>query len=154
MGEYLREAVREDMEMLFQWANEPEVRKNSFSTQQISYEEHRQWFLKLLKDTSRKQYIYMADQVPVGQIRAAIYEKKAEISYSISREWRGQGYGKKMLALFQKQLLKDEPGVSILTAKVKKGNVSSEKAFIKAGYQARYTVFELRQDWQCYTHGR
>lgn len=144
MCEYLRAAVREDMELLFQWANEEVVRKNSFSQQQISYEEHRQWFYHMLRDDTVRQYIYMKDQVPAGQIRAVVHGDKAEISYSISKEWRGQGHGAKMLELLRVQLLQDEPKVCILTGKVKEGNVPSEKAFLKAGYYPCYTLFELR----------
>ncbi len=144
MSEYLREAVKGDMDLLFQWANEAETRRNSFSVREISYEEHRQWFLKLLSDDTKRQYIYMDGQIPIGQIRAAVQEEKAEISYSICRERRGQGHGKKMLELLQEQLLADEPQVCVLTAKVKAGNAASEKVFLKAGYRPQYTMFKLR----------
>lgn len=143
MDEYLREAVEADLDLLFDWANDPEVRRNSFSMAEIAYEEHRKWFLDLLQDGSRKQYIYMADQFPVGQIRVTIQADKAEIGYSICKERRGRGYGKRMLALLQKQLLEDVPGVRTLAARVKGGNTASEHAFLDSGYQKKYTLFEL-----------
>ena len=37
---YLRVADASDMDLIFQWANEPLVRKNSFSTREITYKEH------------------------------------------------------------------------------------------------------------------
>lgn len=37
---YLRDAVERDVDLLFQWANDESVRKNSFSTQDISYNDH------------------------------------------------------------------------------------------------------------------
>ena len=40
---YLRLAEMEDMDLLFTWANEEMVRKNSFSTRKITYEEHVIW---------------------------------------------------------------------------------------------------------------
>lgn len=141
MDEYLRKATEADMELLFEWANDPEVRENSFSTAQISYEEHRRWFLELLQDESRTQYIYMAGQQPIGQIRITRQGDAAEIGYSICSEWRGRGYGSKMLGLLR-QLLKKEPGLTRLTAKVKEGNQASEQAFQKSGYQKKYTFFE------------
>ena len=49
MQQYLRKATIEDMDLLFQWANDPVVRKNSFSTAEISYEEHTKWYHNLLK---------------------------------------------------------------------------------------------------------
>ena len=78
MDEYLREASERDLDLLYGWANDPEVRRNSFSTPQIPYQEHQEWFLGLLLDSTRKQYIYMAGQIPVGQIRIAVQGRSEE----------------------------------------------------------------------------
>lgn len=142
MSEYLRRAQKADMDLLFQWANEPEVRQNSFSTAQIPYEEHKRWFAGMMEDSSRIQYIYMADDVPVGQIRVDISGSTAEIGYSICDGWRGKGHGKKMLALLREQVLADKPEVRTLIAKVKDGNQGSEQAFLKSGYRKKYVAFE------------
>jgi RimJ/RimL family protein N-acetyltransferase len=143
MDEYLREASERDLDLLYGWANDPEVRKNSFSTAQIPYLEHQEWFQGLLLDSTRKQYIYMAGRIPVGQIRVAVQGDGAEVSYSIGKEWRGQGYGKRMLASLQQQMRKDMPKVHRLTAKVKEGNPGSEHAFVSSGYQKAYSLYEL-----------
>lgn len=142
MSEYLRKAAKEDMDLLFQWTNESEVRKNSFSTAPISYEEHKHWFAGMMEDMNRIQYIYMADDVPVGQIRIDVSGNTAEISYSICDGWRGKGHGKKMLALLREQVLTDRPEIHTLTAKVKDGNQGSEQAFLKSGYRRKYVTFE------------
>lgn len=142
MDEYLREAGERDLELLLGWANDPQVRENSFTTAQISYGEHQKWFSSLLEDSSRRQYIYMAGPNPVGQIRIAVQGDAAEVSYSIGKEWRGQGYGKRMLALLRKQIRKDMPKVRRLTAKVKEGNLVSEQVFLNNGYQKKYSLFE------------
>lgn len=141
MHEYLREAAEADLELLLAWANDPQVRNNSFSTAQISREEHQEWFRKLQRDPDRKQYIFMAGQTPVGQIRVAVEADSAEIGYSVFREYRGRGYGKKMLALLPGQLKQDFPGVRVLTARVKEGNTASEQAFLKSGYHRTSTSF-------------
>ena len=58
MGEgrhcFLREAKWEDMEQLFLWANDKEVRKNSFSMEPISYEEHQEWYEKKLEKKAHR----------------------------------------------------------------------------------------------------
>lgn len=141
MCEYLREAAEEDMDLLFTWANDPEVRKNSFSTGNISYEEHKRWFAQLMQDGSRKQYIYMADGEPAGQIRLDLQGDTAEVSYSICAGKRGKGHGKKMIGLLR-ELLREESCVRTLTAKVKAGNPASERAFLADGYRKAYTLFE------------
>lgn len=35
MKEYLREATKDDVDLLFKWTNDPAVRKNSFSSEKL-----------------------------------------------------------------------------------------------------------------------
>ncbi|MBI4644486.1 MAG: UDP-2,4-diacetamido-2,4,6-trideoxy-beta-L-altropyranose hydrolase, partial [Deltaproteobacteria bacterium] len=46
----LRAAVKDDCRMLWEWANDPEVRKNSFSSDPIPWEQHVSWFESKLRD--------------------------------------------------------------------------------------------------------
>ena len=46
----LREVTGKDMDLLFRWANDPVTRKNAFHTEQIPYETHRAWFVKMLAE--------------------------------------------------------------------------------------------------------
>lgn len=144
MRGYLRQADEEDMERLFQWANEPAVRRNSFSTEEISYKEHQEWYRKLLAGTDCKQYIYMVNNEAVGQIRLTVKGEAAEISYSVSVEKRGMGYGKEMLGLLNEKVKQDFPRVKKLVAKVKPDNIVSQKVFCDTGYVKAYDVFEMR----------
>lgn len=81
MGEhiYLRKATPEDMKMLFDWANDEDVRRNSFNSNKITWEEHKVWFERLMKDENQYQYILMVDDIPAGQIRLSCEDGKAEI---------------------------------------------------------------------------
>lgn len=139
---YLRAAAEEDKDLLFGWANEPAVRANSFSTSLITYEEHEAWYSKVMSAEDCRQYIYMHDGKPVGQVRVEVCGKEAEISYSICAGMRGMGHGKNMLQLLRSQVKKDFPEAEKLTAKVKPDNIASGKAFLNAGYEKKYEVFE------------
>lgn len=75
MKEYLREATKDDVDLLFKWMNDPAVRKNSFSSEKITYEEHTSWYRSLLENKNCKQYIYMCGDCPIGQIRIVQKEK-------------------------------------------------------------------------------
>lgn len=97
---YLRDAVQEDADLLFHWANESTVRKNAFSSAEITYEEHIKWFDNMLVRKDAKQYIYMEDE-PVGQIRITVSGDTAEISYSICVEKGAWGMPKKWLGFFK-----------------------------------------------------
>ena len=83
MQQYLRNATIEDRDLLFEWANDAVVRKNSFSTEKISYEEHVNWYNKILDRDDCVQYIYMDGDCPVGQVRITLKDDEAEIGYSI-----------------------------------------------------------------------
>lgn len=146
MNEFLRNVTKEDIDLLYEWANDKETRKNSFSTNKISYKEHQKWFSDKLSDGSCLQYIYMAGEIPVGQIRLSINGDTAEVSYSVSRAWRGQGYGKRMLDSLQQKIKNEKLPIRILTAKVKPSNEASKKIFSDAGFCKKYELYETAFD--------
>lgn len=143
MKAYLRNAGESDMDLLFQWVNDKEVRNNSFRTKDITYEEHQNWFMDILKREDVKQYIYMLKEKPVGQIRICLTEEEAEISYSIAPKHRCMGYGKQMIADLKKKVQEEYPKVKRLVAQVKPENVASQKAFLDCGYYEESKKFVL-----------
>lgn len=140
---YLRKAMRQDVDLLFEWANEESVRKNSFSTEKISYEEHRKWFENLLIREDAGQYILMQEEEPIGQIRIHVNGSEAEIGYSICKEKRGLGYGKELVGLLIEQVKKDFPQVKKLAAQVKPENIASQKVFLDVGFLEKAISYEL-----------
>lgn len=146
MDATLKKAGWEDLDLLFAWANDPAVRKNSFCTTEIPYEEHKLWYRRLLEDPGRMQYLYFKNGMPVGQVRVAAAGEEAEISYSICAQKRGRGYAKEMLCLLREQISADFPNVRYLTAKVKTDNDASKKVFLSIGYQKIYEIY--RMSWK------
>ena len=140
---YLRYADSQDIDLLFRWANERTVRKNAFSPAEITYEEHCRWFAQILAREDARQYIFMCEEEPVGQIRVTVEGSKAVIGYSICPEKRCQGYGKEMVHLLIEQVKKDFPSVETLAAKVKPDNIASQKVFLDMGYAYKYNAYEL-----------
>ena len=151
MGQYLRKATIEDRDLLFQWANDPLVRKNSFSTAEIAYEEHVDWYNRVLDREDCIQYIYMDGEYPVGQARITLNGDSAEIGYSICEEMRSRGYGQKLLALISEKVLKEFPDISTIFGEVKPENYASQNAFLHAGYTETYRVFQMVRDGE---HGK
>ena len=142
---YLRIADENDMDLLFQWANDPDVRKNSFHPEPISYETHKRWFAEHLKDVSEIQYILMEGTDPAGQIRFSVRGEETEIGYSIDSEKRGRGYGEKMILLAIEKMQADRPEVKRFTAKVKPDNQASVRCFHKNGFRETSRQFELQK---------
>ncbi|MCR5279451.1 MAG: GNAT family N-acetyltransferase [Lachnospiraceae bacterium] len=130
----LRSVTEADRKLLFDWANDREVRKNSFSTQEITWEEHCAWFARIMSDENVLQYVMEEEGKAAGQIRFAIKDDTAEISYSIAGEYRGRGLAKRMVKLGMEKAVSERPKITEFTARVKPENVISSKVFCTLGF--------------------
>lgn len=146
MNTYLRTAQEADIDLLFEWVNEPLVRQNSFSTKEISYGEHKKWFKDLLEDSKRRQYIYMCGEEAIGQIRMDLDKEAARISYSVRQDKRGMGFGTRLLREACVKAKQDFPGIRTFIGEVKPENVASQKAFLGAGFQGKKYTYEASAD--------
>lgn len=134
----LRKVDPADVDLLYEWANDSEVRKNAFHTEPILYENHVKWFAKMLEDSSVYQYILYRGESPIGQIRLNVEGDEALIDYSISPEYRGKGFGSKLLQLVRKQIVADKiSAVTKMIGQVKYENQASARAFEKCGFTKR-----------------
>lgn len=132
----LREVRRADRDILFQWANDPETRRQAFHTEPIPYEDHIAWFEHVMTDKTVYQYLLCRGDVLLGQIRLNVEDGSALISYSVSPENRGKGCGAEMLRLLEKRMASAPLcGITRLVAQVKYGNIASAKTFEKCGYR-------------------
>lgn len=139
---HLRKATQSDRDLLFDWVNDEEVRKNAFHSHRITYEEHITWFNRIMNDPNQVQYILMLNEKPVGQIRLTIEDSAAEIDYSISNAARGCGFGGAIINLVKEQVKKDYPLIRKLTGKVKTSNAASYRCFIKNDFEETYRQLE------------
>lgn len=139
---YLRPACLEDVDLFYEWVNDPLVRKNSFHTDLIPRENHVSWFEKALGDVNVVIYVLMEGAAPVGQIRFNLDGDVAEIDYSISPQNRGRGLGRKILSLGIDAIKKDRPQVCRVIGQVKPGNKASASCFIENGFAEIFTQFE------------
>ena len=101
----LRHACEDDAKMLWEWANNPEVRVVSFSSKPIPWGEHVQWLKSRLNDPNCIFYIAInSDGIPIGQVRYDIEGNEAVISISIDKKFRGEGYGSILIQLGSQKL--------------------------------------------------
>jgi RimJ/RimL family protein N-acetyltransferase len=123
-----------DAELYFQWANDKDVRHNSFSPDAILFENHMKWFAAKLASDNTLFLLFFNNAEPVGQLRIDIKdEHTAEIDYSVSSAWRGKGLGQQFLEITKELLSKLHPQLR-LKGVVKAENVASLKAFEYAGF--------------------
>lgn len=128
----LRECIAEDIDIIYNMSNDPEVRENSFNTRKITYKEHCKWFEESLINKNRVLYIVEKDKIVIGQMRLDKQENKATISYSIKKDNRKKGYAKELLSLIKREAIVNK--IEIVEGLVKKDNVASQKAFISSGF--------------------
>jgi UDP-2,4-diacetamido-2,4,6-trideoxy-beta-L-altropyranose hydrolase len=131
----LRRVRRDDVRLLWEWANDPVTRAASFSSEPIAYAEHAQWFESKLKSENCLFFLVsLNDGLPLGQVRYDRDGDEAVISISLAESFRGQGYGSAVLRLACRKVIATE-GINLIHAYIKQNNESSRRAFIKAGFE-------------------
>ena len=139
---HIRRSTKEDALLYFTWANEHEVRKQSFISEPISFTDHIAWFEKKLTDDQCIMLIVEDDSnSPIGQIRFQQVEDDAyTIGISVDKMWRGKKMAVEMLNLSANYLFNIYPAKKIF-AFIKENNIASIGSFEKAGYINREKVF-------------
>ncbi|WP_392534976.1 GNAT family N-acetyltransferase [Nostoc sp. C117] len=132
----LRLVSKEDCKLLWEWANDPEVRASAFSLEPIPWETHIQWFTKKLKDENCYIFIALDKQyIPIGQVRFdMLNNKEAEIDLSLERKKRGLGYGSLLINIAINSF-STFTTVQIVHAFIKPNNKASMQAFQKAKFR-------------------
>jgi RimJ/RimL family protein N-acetyltransferase len=146
---HLRESEESDCEILWSWANDPETRRQSFHSDPISFEEHRNWFHRKL--TSPKALLLIAstsDGVPFAMCWFKRQDDHAVVSVNFSPDYRSLGLGPRVLK--KAGLLASRRfAVKKLLAYIKPSNIRSIIAFRKAGYvKVRHTDSDMEiMEW-------
>ena len=131
----LRPAELADEHLLFCWVNDQSVRVNSLSKKVITYEEHIHWFRHGLVSSSRIHYIALFHNTPIGQIRFdRVSPSKVVVDISVDQKYRGNGFASLVIEAGLAMLYK-EWGTNIeVYAYVFMHNISSSRAFARAGF--------------------
>jgi UDP-2,4-diacetamido-2,4,6-trideoxy-beta-L-altropyranose hydrolase len=133
-GLRLRLATADDRRLLFAWANDPVVRNNSFHAKTIGWEEHCAWFTAKLRDPACLMFLAFLDGGrPLGLARFDMQRHSAIVSVSIAAEFRGRGWGGRLIRKACEAFFVARP-VARINAYIKKDNIASQNAFAKAGF--------------------
>jgi spore coat polysaccharide biosynthesis protein SpsF len=123
------------MMLYLEWANDEDVRKQSYHTSTISLEDHKEWFLKKINDSNCLMLLFENEaKVPIGQVR---FQKENEkvyvIGISLAKEFRGKGLAGSILLMASDHFLAIFPEITIY-AYIKMSNKASMRSFAKAGF--------------------
>ena len=142
----LKRVGSDHKQLVLDWRNDENTRAASFEDGTISQEAHHQWFTRLLIDTRTWARLATFQEVPVG---FAIFKEtlsqelilEYEISINLNPEFRGKGYGTKVLNLCLAGH-REEYGFRYAysrqlqyKARVKDCNIPSLKVFLACGFE-------------------
>ncbi len=142
-GMVTRNAMGEDVKIAYDWANEEQTRAMSYNTVPIIYEQHESWFAKRTAGGAPHYYILELRGKPFAQIRFEQEETERTfmLGFVIAKDYRGKGFGSKVLAAGMKQLKIDLGDMPVtVTGYVKKSNSASAVSFERLGFAREETV--------------
>ncbi|MGA7378564.1 MAG: UDP-4-amino-4,6-dideoxy-N-acetyl-beta-L-altrosamine N-acetyltransferase [Candidatus Sulfotelmatobacter sp.] len=93
----LRDISPGDQEAIRIWRNDPDVRKYMYTDHEISPDEHRAWFSRILRDSSCKYWIIVCDREDVGLLYLYDIDMRNRHCYwgfyTVGPQVRGKGIG-------------------------------------------------------------
>ena len=130
-----------DINDIFEWRNHPDIRKNFFNQEMLSWDEHEQWFMAKLNDPDATVYMTYHRQEKIGSIRFESKDSVIKTSLMLNPDFLGKGFGSKVIRLGVEEFIKDKNPNESLIAEIKKDNIASIKAFQKADYRESHLVY-------------
>lgn len=148
----IRQATIDDLSLYFEWANEIEVRKQSFNSDIINFESHQKWFKKKLNDNSCMLLVGEFNNIPIGQVRfeSDFQAKTSSIGISIDKNSRGKSISSELLIKASNHFLNAYPEF-IINAYIKEINHKSIYVFTKAGFKFLEKIIYQGHDSVLYT---
>lgn len=127
---YLRNVDEKDLKDVFELSNKDYVRQYSINKNKILWEEHVDWFNKVLKDKHVVFYVVTDENNSfLGQIRYKLENENAIVSISLSDKLRGKGLSKMILNQSIVKLFENKSNINEIIAYVSESNVPSMKIF-------------------------
>ena len=131
----LRDAVPDDVQVVWEWRNDPRTRRHSRDARALKLEEHRGWWRDALGDPGRRLFIGRCGNQDVGVLRFDSKGEAAELSIFIDPELTGLGLGKAMLLAGQEWASQSGTGWKRLQAEILPENQASMAAFAATGFR-------------------
>lgn len=133
----IRLAECQDAKFFFDLRNDPLTRAMSRNTQEISWSDHKKWYLDRINISDCELFMVSQNSLEVGTIRVDTQENVSELSWMIAPQQRGIGLGKAML----KQFIKYRPDQYL--AVVRNDNIASRRMCEAAGFKHHKTEFDF-----------
>lgn len=127
-----RNAEEKDVRLVYEWANDPVTRSQSFNSDPIPYDNHVVWFNSRLRDKDHMMLIFFNEEnEAVGMVRFDNLEDHVVIGINIAPDQRGKSYASRILSMAMEDKKRGLP----VYAYIKEDNIASVKSFSRAGFQ-------------------
>lgn len=130
----LRRALPSDSRSIWEWRNDPIVRRHSRSSDAIPWAAHEDWLARTLSDTTRMLLVASTHGQPVAVVRFDAQGATSEISIYLTPGHHGRGLGPHVLTSAEQWLGEHFPDIREIRAYVRSENEASSAAFTQAGY--------------------
>ena len=141
----LRRAVVEDGPLLFDWINDPAVRRWSFNKDTITLDEHKAWFNNKVNDVNVLIWIFEYENAPAGMVRLEKEDDNVNLNYLIASNSRGKGLASNMLKMATVEVEGYWQNINIF-AYTLSDNIASIKSLKRAGFSNHSAT----NDKKCY----
>jgi len=131
----LRKVEITDINDMFEWRNHPDIRKNFFNQELLSWDEHEKWFIAKLKDPDAAVYMAYYKKEKIGTIRFEANESAIKTSVMLNPLFLSKGLGSQVIKMGVKRFIMEKNPDMQIIAEIKKDNVASVKAFEEAGFE-------------------
>ena len=102
-----RKAKPKDITTVFNWSNDELVRKNSYNSKRIEFEDHRKWFSNKITNKNTLFLIALINNNPAGMVRFDIKREHSAVGILISKSYRGQKLASEFLTESSKTYFKN-----------------------------------------------
>ncbi|MHB8056652.1 MAG: UDP-2,4-diacetamido-2,4,6-trideoxy-beta-L-altropyranose hydrolase [Desulfuromonadaceae bacterium] len=139
---YVRRAVIDDCDPMYEWRNAEETRRYIFDDRPIPLETHRIWFQNTLKNPDCILLVGEIYNKPVGVLRYDFSENEALISVYLVPGVQGQGVGSQLIRSGSEWIKTNCPNIKSVNAEIFKENIASLRAFESAEYKEHHAIFK------------
>lgn len=126
-----------DCERIYQWFQDPVTRANSYSRNEVSFDEHSRWFHTRIQQIQAPYLLFFQQNEPetlLGQVRIDLRNEGPVIGINLAPEHRGKGYSAPMLRMAADFFFQNNKDKTPIRAWIMNHNKASRKAFEAAGF--------------------
>ncbi|MER2492164.1 GNAT family N-acetyltransferase [Catenovulum sediminis] len=146
----LKSVSQDNMMLLFEWRNQPEIRSQMVNTEKLELAQHQNWFAKLAARTEQKHYVIYYKQHAIGSInvrstdgQAIEQTREAEVGLYIGEE----KYRNNIVAFAPSLLINDYLFENLNIQQLRSKVRSQNKAALKYNQQLGYQLKPIDEDF-------